>query len=99
MSQPSLVFRSTPWLLTHAINPFYREQHIFFSFFHTPLWLPKKKKKSLQLFFFSLFATRVKPEALSLVFEIKQKERHYLRRLFLNLCEGSASNRNAFAMV
>ena len=32
-------------------------------------------------------------------FEIKEKKRHYSRGLFLNLCEGSASNTKTFAIV
>jgi hypothetical protein len=57
----------------------------------------------LLCFFFFLFLCSLslspKPEALSSIFEIKEMERHYLRRVFLNLCEGSASNTKAFVIV
>jgi hypothetical protein len=79
-------------LLFFWISHFYREPHISFSFIYTLLGYCSFSSVILFCSIPLRFAVIIKEQKFVFIFWKVKKERHYFRRLFLNLCEGSASS-------
>ena len=98
----------SPLLIKHSISQHLKnKKSIFFSLVLVSYTRLSHSLSAFLIFwlhlllFCSLFLRFVLEmhEAMSSIFWKQRKERHYLRGLFLNLCEGSASNTKAFAIV